>query len=58
VIAGERAFISAARRLGAPAGAWLQVPAGVPYALRSAGAEPVRYLDLRAPGSGLSEPPP
>jgi quercetin dioxygenase-like cupin family protein len=58
VLDGELAFTSEERTLRAPAGAWLQVPAGLRYALSCAGAEPVRYLDLRAPGSGLSEPPP
>jgi quercetin dioxygenase-like cupin family protein len=49
VLAGELALTLGERELRAPPGAWLQVPAGVAYALACGGAGELRYLDLRAP---------
>jgi quercetin dioxygenase-like cupin family protein len=47
VLEGGLALTAGDRELRAPAGAWVQVPPGVPHVLSS--SEPVRYLDVRAP---------
>ena len=49
VLAGELALTIGDRRLRAPAGSWLQLPAGIPYAIACTDAGPMRYLDLRTP---------
>jgi uncharacterized cupin superfamily protein len=49
VLEGELALTTAKGRLPAPAGSWLQVPAGGSHALAPAGAAPVRYLEMRVP---------
>jgi len=49
VLAGELALTAGEHELGAPAGSWVQVPAGVSHAPAPAGGEPVRYLELRVP---------
>jgi mannose-6-phosphate isomerase-like protein (cupin superfamily) len=53
VLEGEVALTAGGRELHAPAGSWVQLPAGVPHALASAGSEPVRYLEVHTPGSGF-----
>lgn len=51
VLAGEMALTIGDRTLRAQPGAWLQVPPGIPYALRSCGPEPLRHLDLCNPAA-------
>ena len=60
VLEGEVALMTGERELRAPAGSWLQVPAGVRHAVGCAGAAPVRYLELRVPAQGprVAVPPP
>ncbi|HSD80665.1 MAG TPA: cupin domain-containing protein [Solirubrobacteraceae bacterium] len=53
VLEGELALTAGGRELRAEAGSWVQVPAGVPHALRVAGPEPVRVLNVHAPGCGF-----
>jgi quercetin dioxygenase-like cupin family protein len=53
VLEGELAVLAGARELHAPAGSWVRVPPGVPHALACPGPEPVRFLDLHAPGAGF-----
>jgi quercetin dioxygenase-like cupin family protein len=48
VLEGELALTAGDRELHAPAGSWVQVPPGLPRALSF--PEPVRYLDVHAPG--------
>jgi quercetin dioxygenase-like cupin family protein len=50
VLEGELAITAGDGELRAPAGSWVQVPAGVEHAVVA--AEPSRYLDLQAPGRG------
>jgi mannose-6-phosphate isomerase-like protein (cupin superfamily) len=50
VIDGEMAVRTGEREQRAPAGSWVEVPAGVPHALASAGPRPARLLDVHAPG--------
>ena len=51
VLAGELALSIGDRELRAPAGSWLQLPPGIPYAVACTGSAPMRYLDLRTPDS-------
>ena len=53
VLEGELALTVGDRELRAEAGSWLQVPAGVPHTIASAGAEPARFLNLHAPSCGF-----
>jgi mannose-6-phosphate isomerase-like protein (cupin superfamily) len=53
VLAGEIAFAVGDRDLRAEAGAWVQVPAGVPHTLSFPGDGPVRFLDLHTPSAGF-----
>ncbi|MEA2194627.1 MAG: hypothetical protein QOG42_1061 [Solirubrobacteraceae bacterium] len=53
VLDGELVLSAGAREASAPAGSWLQVPAGVPHAVACLGAAPVRYLAMHTPGSGF-----
>jgi mannose-6-phosphate isomerase-like protein (cupin superfamily) len=53
VLEGEMALTAGERALRAQAGSWVQVPAGIPHALAAAGAEPLRFLEVHAPGSGF-----
>ncbi len=47
VLEGELALTAGGRELRAEAGAWAQIPPGVPHALSF--PAPVRYLEVRAP---------
>ncbi len=51
VLDGELVLTIGDREMHAPAGSWLQLAPGVPHAVASSGADPLRYLDLRA-GAG------
>ncbi len=51
VLEGELALTTGEQELRAPAGSWVQVPAGVSRALAPAGGAPVRYLELLVPVS-------
>jgi len=50
VLDGEVTVAAGAREVRAPAGTWLQVPAGVARAIAPVGRRPVRVLDVLAPG--------
>ena len=41
------------RELRAPAGSWVQVPAGVQHTVAVTGAEPVHLLDVHTPSCGF-----
>jgi mannose-6-phosphate isomerase-like protein (cupin superfamily) len=53
VLAGEIAFTVGDREFLAEAGAWVEVPPGVPHALAFPGETPVRFLDLHTPSCGF-----
>jgi mannose-6-phosphate isomerase-like protein (cupin superfamily) len=53
VLTGELALTSGARELRAPAGSWVQVPAGVEHGVSTPGPEPVRLLDVHTPSCGF-----
>ena len=53
VLTGELALRSGGRELRAPAGAWVQVPAGVEHSVSIPGPEPVHVLDLHTPSCGF-----
>jgi quercetin dioxygenase-like cupin family protein len=53
VLEGELALGLDGQALRAPAGSWVQVPAGVPHAVAAAGPGRARFLELHAPGSGF-----
>jgi len=50
VIEGELELSAGEQGLRVPPGSWAHVPAGVPYGLERHGAEPLRFLSVRAPG--------
>ena len=49
VLEGQLALTAGDRELRAEAGAWVQIPPGLPHAIAAAG--PARYLSLHAPSS-------
>lgn len=49
VLGGEITLTIGDRRIRAEPGTWIGLPPGLPHAVGCAGAEPVRYLDVRAP---------
>lgn len=49
VLAGELVLSADGDRLQAPAGAWVQVPAGATHAIAGGGAGGLRLLDVRTP---------
>ena len=53
VLEGELVLTVGDREHRAEAGSWMQVPAGVPHRIASAGAEPARFLNLHAPSCGF-----
>jgi mannose-6-phosphate isomerase-like protein (cupin superfamily) len=53
VLAGELAIEADGATLRVPAGGWALLPAGVAHTFTGAGVEPVRFLNLHAPGSGF-----
>ena len=53
VLEGELTFTIEGRELRAPAGSWVQVPAGVAHTFAFTGSEPARVLDLHTPSCGL-----
>jgi mannose-6-phosphate isomerase-like protein (cupin superfamily) len=53
VLDGELALTAGDRELQAPAGSWVEVPAGVPHALSVPGSAPVRFLNLHSPSCGF-----
>ena len=53
VLEGELALLASGREALAPAGTWLQVPAGVPHTLAFPGPGRARWLELHAPGRGF-----
>ena len=54
VLDGELALTLDAGELRAPAGAWVQVPAGLEHFVAAGGDAPVRYLGLHTPGAGAA----
>ena len=52
VLDGELVLTLDAGELRAPAGAWVQLPAGLEHFVAAGGDEPVRYLSLHTPGAG------
>jgi quercetin dioxygenase-like cupin family protein len=54
VLEGELALTLDAGELRAPAGAWVQVPAGLEHFVAAGGDAPVRYLGLHTPGAGAA----
>jgi len=55
VLAGELAFTVGAQELRAGAGAWVQVPVGVPHTFAVAGSGEARFLDLHTPSCGFGD---
>jgi mannose-6-phosphate isomerase-like protein (cupin superfamily) len=53
VLDGDLALQVDGRAVRAPAGTWVQIPAGVPHAVAPAGSERVRYLDVHTPSCGF-----
>jgi mannose-6-phosphate isomerase-like protein (cupin superfamily) len=53
VLEGELALAAGGHERRAAAGAWVQVPAGVPHAIGPAGSGPLRVLEVHAPGGGF-----
>ena len=49
VLAGELTLTIGDRRVQAPSGTWIGLPAAIPHAVACPGPAPVRLLDLRAP---------
>jgi quercetin dioxygenase-like cupin family protein len=54
VLEGELWVTLDAGELRAPAGAWVQVPAGLEHFVAASGDAPVRYLSLHTPGCGAA----
>ncbi len=54
VLEGELVLTLDAGELRAPAGAWVQLPAGLEHFVSAGGGEPVRYLSLHTPGGGAA----
>ena len=52
VLDGELALTYREHSLRAPAGSWVDVPAGVEHAVAAADAKPVRFLDVHTPSFG------
>ncbi|MGH3032289.1 MAG: cupin domain-containing protein [Gaiellaceae bacterium] len=50
---GEMTFTAGGRELQAEAGAWVQVPPGVPHTFAFPGNRPVRFLNLHTPSCGF-----
>lgn len=50
---GEMTFTAGSRELRAEAGAWVQVPPGVPHTFAFPGNRTVRFLDVHTPSCGL-----
>ena len=55
VLAGELAFTVGEQELRAGAGAWVQVPPGVPHTFAVAGSGEARFLDLHTPSCGFGD---
>jgi mannose-6-phosphate isomerase-like protein (cupin superfamily) len=55
VLTGELALKSGGRELRAPAGSWVQVPAGVEHSVWTPGPEPARLLDVHTPNCGFGD---
>jgi mannose-6-phosphate isomerase-like protein (cupin superfamily) len=53
VLEGELVLTAGDRELRAEAGTWAQMPPGVPHTLSPPGSEPVRFLSMHTPSSGL-----
>ncbi|MGH2968534.1 MAG: cupin domain-containing protein [Solirubrobacteraceae bacterium] len=53
VLEGELELTAGDRELRAAAGAWVQVPPGIPHTFSSSGSEPVRFLNLHTPSCGF-----
>jgi quercetin dioxygenase-like cupin family protein len=49
VLEGELAVSAGGRELRAGAGAWVQIPAGVPHAYAAAAPAPARFLEVHTP---------
>ena len=54
VLEGELALTLDAGELRAPAGAWVQLPAGLEHFVAAGAGAPVRYLSLHTPGAGAA----
>ena len=55
VLDGEIAFTAGAEVFTAAAGAWVQVPPGVPHTFRPAGSAEARFLDIHTPSCGFGD---
>lgn len=55
VLAGELAFTVGEQELRAGAGAWVQVPSGVPHTFAVVGSGEARFLDLHTPSCGFGD---
>ncbi len=55
VLAGELAFTAGDGELRATAGAWVQVPQGVPHTFAPAGSDEVRFLNIHTPSRGYGD---
>jgi mannose-6-phosphate isomerase-like protein (cupin superfamily) len=53
VLEGELAVSFSDGEVRVPAGAWVDLPAGVDHAVASAGPQPARFLDVHAPSCGF-----
>jgi quercetin dioxygenase-like cupin family protein len=55
VLSGELALSAGGQTVVAPAGAWVQLPAGVAHVVAAAGPEPVHVLSVHTPDCGFAE---
>jgi uncharacterized cupin superfamily protein len=53
VLGGELALSVGGKTLRAAAGAWVQVPTGVPHTFEVRGDAPARFLNLHTPSAGF-----
>ena len=55
VISGEMLFSSGDDELHAPAGTWVQMPAGVPHSFSFPGTDETRFLNVHTPSCGFGD---
>jgi mannose-6-phosphate isomerase-like protein (cupin superfamily) len=53
VLGGALAVTTGRQEVRADAGAWVQIPPGVPHSFSVVGPDPVHFLNLHAPGCGF-----
>jgi mannose-6-phosphate isomerase-like protein (cupin superfamily) len=53
ILEGELTVTAGGRELRAVEGTWVQVPAGLPHAVRVTGGQAGRFLDVHTPSYGV-----